>query len=46
MNPQANVPQINHRVAQDIPPAQSHTHFQPSHSSQHLINCKERESLN
>ena len=46
MNLQANVPQIHHRVAQNNPPAQSHTHFHTSHSSQHLINWKERESLN
>ena len=46
MNLQANDPQIHHRVRQNIPSAQSHTFFQPSHSSQHLINWKERESLN
>ena len=45
MNPEANGPLIHHHVSQNILPAQSHTHFQPNHSSQHLINWKEKESL-
>ena len=46
MNPEANGPLIHHRVAQNILPAQSHTHFQPRHSTQHLTKWKEKESLN
>ena len=46
MNPEANGPLIHHRVAQNILPAQSHTHFQPSHSKQHLTKWKEKELFN